>query len=94
MKLLKNYDASYTVVAIITDLASSNNKTWKDLNIGIHEEQQCYFTHPSDDNLKVFVFADEPHLLKLIRNHYLDKGFKINDKHINKNVMLTSSWGI
>lgn len=54
------------------------------MNVGIHEEQKCYFTHPSDDNLKVFVFADGTHLLKLVRNHYLDKGFVINDKHISK----------
>lgn len=74
----------YTVVAVTTDLSPSNSKTWKDMNVGIDKEQKCYFTHPNNNNLKVFVFADGPHLLKLIRNHYLNNGFLINDKHISK----------
>jgi hypothetical protein len=30
------------------------------------------------------VFADVPHLLKLIRNHFIDQGFTIDGKYINK----------
>ena len=66
----KLYNVGYTVIAVTTDLASSNSKTQKELNVGIDEKQECYFTHPSDSSLKVFVFADSPHLLKLLRNHY------------------------
>ncbi|KAK9754753.1 hypothetical protein QE152_g962 [Popillia japonica] len=34
--------------------------------------------------LVIFVFADVPHLLKLVRNHFLDQGFYINGKSITK----------
>lgn len=40
-------------------------------------KQKLFFFHPKNQNLKVFVFADTPHLLKLIRNHYFDSGFNI-----------------
>jgi hypothetical protein len=30
------------------------------------------------------VFADVPHLLKLIRNHFINQGFTIDGKYINK----------
>jgi hypothetical protein len=30
------------------------------------------------------VFADVLHLLKLIRNHFIDQGFTIDGKYINK----------
>lgn len=35
----------------------------------------------------MFVFADVPHLLKLIRNHFVDDGFVINGKEINKKIV-------
>lgn len=78
------YDAGFTVVAITTDLGPSNNKVWAQLNIRINDSQNCFFLHPKDQNLKVFVFADVSHLLKLMRNHFLDNGFIINRKCINK----------
>lgn len=35
------------------------------------------------------MFDDIPHLLKLTRNHYLDKGFNSpNGKYIDKNIIL------
>lgn len=34
--------------------------------------------------MRVSVFADAPHLLKLIRNNFLDHGFKVNDVNIGK----------
>jgi len=34
--------------------------------------------------MKIYFFADVPHLLKLARNNLLDSGFTINDNHINK----------
>lgn len=37
------------------------------------------FSHPINTDDKVFAFADAPHLLKLIRNHFIDKGFVINN---------------
>lgn len=48
------------------------------------------------NNEKVFVLADVPHLIKLLRNHFLDQGFFINEKPVNKDIIfkllsLTSS---
>jgi hypothetical protein len=42
-----------------------------------------YFINPYNDE-KIFVLADVPHLLKLIRNHYVNQSFIINGKKIKK----------
>lgn len=34
-----------------------------------------------------FVFADVPHLLKLLRNHFLDDGFVLHDKPLTKDII-------
>ena len=82
------YEAGYLVVAIVTDLGPTNTKVFKNMNIGIKNNQKSFFIHPSDINLKVFVFKDIPHLLKLIRNHFLDYGFVINGKRISKECII------
>ena len=88
LKVIKElYDAGYIVVAVTTDLGSSNQKTFKSLNVGIAKHEKCYFTHPSKFDLKVFCFSDGPHLLKLLRNHYLESGFVINNTQFNTKVM-------
>jgi len=70
------------------DLGTDNNKIWKEMNGNRKEKNKnLFFTHPSDNDLKVFIFADGSHLLKLIRNHYLDRRFLIRDKHVNKTFM-------
>ena len=66
------------------DLGSSNSAVWKSLNIGITEDKNCFFTHPNNDDLKVFVFADSTHLLKLILKHFIDSGFNYQEKFLNK----------
>ncbi|XP_011703726.1 PREDICTED: uncharacterized protein LOC105459423, partial [Wasmannia auropunctata] len=78
---------SYTVVAITCDLGPSNRKLLKELGIGIEEHEKCYFQHPSNDALNVFVFADPPHLIKLAHNHYIDKGFNYNGETIKKSCL-------
>lgn len=78
------YDAGYTVVALTTDLGPTNSAVYNSLNVGIGEGQNCFFAHPSNDNLKVFVFADPPHLLKLIRNNFIDSGFHYEEELLNK----------
>lgn len=40
--------------------------------------------HPANSSLKIFFFADIPHLLKLARNNLLDSGFTIHGNNINK----------
>lgn len=52
-----------------------------------NEKKQCFFFHPSDKNLKVFVFADVPHLIKLARNNLFDSGFIVEGQLINKEIL-------
>lgn len=89
-------ETSYTVVA--SDLGSTNACLWKSMNIGVKiptnknskiiekpdEEKRCNFFHLSDKNLKVFVFADIPHMIKLARNHLFDSGFIVDGQLINR----------
>jgi len=46
--------------------------------------EKTWFCHPDDSEMKVFVFADAPHILKLIRNHFLDSGIVLGDKIIKQ----------
>lgn len=76
------YNSGFIVAAVTADMGIGNMSLWSKL--GISHETHCFFKHPSDENLKIFVFADVPHLLKLIRNHFIDTGFKYKDKLMNK----------
>jgi len=72
------YNIGYTVVAVTSDM-----ELWSELGIGI-EPKKYFFQHPVCSELKVFVSADMPHLLKLFRNHFLDKAFNVNGVIVNK----------
>ncbi|EFN72296.1 Transposable element P transposase, partial [Camponotus floridanus] len=63
------YDAGYEVIAITSDMG--NKGVWGELNI---TPENHFFEHPVIKNAKIFVFADVPHLLKLLRNWLIDKG--------------------
>lgn len=76
------HEAGFIVVAITCDMGSRNMGLMSDLKVGYDKE--CYFNHPCDENSKIFVFYDAPHLLKLVRNHFLDHGFTINGKTFSK----------
>ena len=60
------WDNGYIVIAVVSNLGGGNPQAFKDYGIG---EDKCFFTHPRNPHLKIFVFADPPHLLKLFRNH-------------------------
>lgn len=34
------------------------------------------------------MFADVPHLIKLIRNHFIDNGFEINNTKVSKDILM------
>lgn len=76
------HHAGYTVVSITSDMGTGNVSLWRQLNVG--HDKNCYFAHPVISNQKVFVFADAPHLLKLLRNHFIDTGFYIDNKLLDK----------
>lgn len=76
------YRSGYIVVSVVSDLGGSNRGFLKTLGI---TEEKTLISHPNDKNLKIFFFADVPHLLKLARNHLVDKGFIVNGVHIDVN---------
>lgn len=52
--------------------------------IGISDTNNLFY-NPYDETRQIFIFADFPHLLKLARNHFLDKGFIVcGNEHITK----------
>ena len=70
--------AGYPVVALVHDLVPSNIKMWKQLGIDPMETKKTSFKNPLADR-DVYVFADVPHLIKLIRNNLVDSGFYLKD---------------
>lgn len=50
-------------------------------NIKLLESLTPSFNNPCD-NEKIYMFADVPHLIKLIRNHLIDKGILMKNGHV------------
>ncbi|CAH0546285.1 unnamed protein product [Brassicogethes aeneus] len=76
-------DSGFHVVAMVSDLSGANRGLHDDLHIS---ESKPYFQNPSTKE-KIFVMADVPHLLKLIRNNFVDHGFLIDGKVIKKKIV-------
>lgn len=72
--ITKSEEAGFIVVAMVHDLGPTNMKLWKTLDIST---EKTYFKNPAAPERKIFVFADAPHLLKLIRNNFIDHGFTL-----------------
>ncbi|KFM75205.1 Transposable element P transposase, partial [Stegodyphus mimosarum] len=72
--ILSLAEIGYNVVAVVSDLGGRNRAVWSELQI-THLESS--FTHPDNSGKRVWVFADVPHLLKLLRNHFLDDGLTL-----------------
>lgn len=69
----------YPVYAINCDMGGANRGLWTALNIS---EEKTWFENPISSK-NIYAFADAPHLIKLLRNHFLDSGFILDDKIIN-----------
>lgn len=76
-------NAGFPVVAMVSDLGGGNRGLHKDLNISI---SQTSFANPVNQK-KIYVFADVPHLMKLLRNYCVDQGFIVNNTEINKEII-------
>jgi len=59
---------------IVCDLG--NQSLLKSLEVS---QEKPFFANPFCPDRKVFVFADAPHLLKLLRNHLLDKEYRLQN---------------
>ncbi|XP_071568401.1 uncharacterized protein [Temnothorax nylanderi] len=68
------YTSGYEVVACTSDMR--NKGVWEELEI---TPEKHYFQHPMIPDGKVFVFADVPHLLKLLRNWFVNAGFTLHN---------------
>ncbi|BFF90413.1 uncharacterized protein DMAD_08942 [Drosophila madeirensis] len=80
----KLHKRGYPVVAIVSDLGAGNQTLWTELGIS---ERKNWFTHPADEDLKIFVFSDSPHLIKLVRDQYVESGLIINGKRLTKSTV-------
>lgn len=64
--------AGVKVIATVCDGAKPNRRLWKEFGIsGVLGSTVCCFENPYDENRKVFVLSDVPHLFKCIRNRLL-----------------------
>ncbi|KAL1505709.1 hypothetical protein ABEB36_005213 [Hypothenemus hampei] len=75
--------AGFPIVAVVSDLGGGNRALHKELGITM---QQTWFLSPVS-NQKIYCFADVPHLIKLLRNHFVDDGFLLNSVEINKDII-------
>lgn len=77
--------AGFHIVAMVNDLAPTNIQLWNSLGIST---KQTSFPNPAAPQRQVFVFADVPHLIKLVRNNLLDHGFQLTgDKRVNSDCL-------
>lgn len=69
---------------MVSDLGGGNRALYKELNIS---HTNTSFKNPANDH-NVYVMADVPHLVKLLRNHFVDQGFILNGSvEINKAII-------
>ena len=65
----------YSPVALTSDLGPKNMEMFNTL-LPNHEPYVI-------GEHKIFGLADVPHLVKLVRNHFIDHGFLYKGKHLN-----------
>jgi len=87
MKVISELESiGYEVAACVCDMAGGNRGLLS--HVGATESAP-YFSNPVDTSRKVWCFADVPHLLKLLRNHFLDHGICLpSGTVINKDTLL------
>jgi len=59
---------SFDVRGVVSDMGPTNRKLWNELDSSI---EKLYFLHPESEKMRVHIFADVPHLIKLICNHFV-----------------------
>lgn len=76
--------AGFRVVAMVCDLGGGNRGLLSDLGV---TWTKPWFKNPADPSKLVYAFADVPHLIKLLRNHFVDSGFIVDKREINKEII-------
>lgn len=78
-------NVGFHIVAAVCDMGGSNQGLLKQLDVSINK---TWFINPHDLESKIYMLADVPHLLKLIRNNFCDYGFILaSGAEINKHVV-------
>ena len=70
----------FKVRAIVADGASPNRKLF---HLLAEEEGAHWFWNPYIENLKTYLFADVPHLLKTTRNCFENSLWNLNTRHLH-----------
>lgn len=65
--ILKSESIGLKVMAISSDMGPSNQKHWN-VTVGKHQELSNFICHPIDNNRKLYIIPDVPHLFKNIKN--------------------------
>lgn len=72
--LRKLEETGVTVVAVVCHVSATNRSVMAKLGVKCDEQTvQCWFSHPSVNNIKVFCMFDTVHMLKLACNLLADK---------------------
>ncbi|KAJ6639291.1 Transposable element P transposase [Pseudolycoriella hygida] len=69
------YAIKFNVVGIVNDNGGGNVGLWTKCNVNY---ERPYISHPITKD-KIFMFSDAPHLLKLLRNWFIDGGLLLSD---------------
>lgn len=75
--IVKVEEGSFLVVAMVSDMGSENVKLWRSLLVDIVNPR---FLNLACGDRDIFVFADASHLIKLIRNNFLDSGVTLDGR--------------
>ena len=68
--------AGFRVEALVSDMGAQNQKLWRELDLNYENPNVI---HPCDESRVLTVFADVPHLIKLLRNHCIQQGLEVAD---------------
>lgn len=71
----KLYEAGFNVVGFVGDNGSSNVGMWSSCGVNYINTT---IKHPDTGQL-IYMFSDAPHLLKLLRNWFIEGGFLLPD---------------
>ena len=74
--IIKLEEIGINIIGMVSDMGSTNKALRTSLNI---TNSNTSFKNPYDNSRNVYVFADVPHLLKLVRNWLFDRGFKTKE---------------
>ncbi|XP_055523319.1 uncharacterized protein LOC129717448 [Wyeomyia smithii] len=80
------HDIGFSVVACVHDCGGSNLSLWKKIGIS-YSAERTVMKHPVTSK-NIYFFRDARHLLKLIRNWILEKGFFYKDRLVTKKFLL------